>query len=215
MADKDKKKEGGTPTAEVIAVKAKEVGLKIGKLIITLIVIMVVITWAKGRMQKYEKLHPEVAKPAPTATTVAGQDYDAFYDFSQITGPAASRKFTVPKGSKGAYLVLPLNYRPTFSSETAIVGELDKLDGSKPIKFGEQVKGGYMPAAIAIRSPEGCEMVASFGYVPPKQEKRAEKEKQVSFFGEKSRAEQKKQKPAHEVLPDPNAPPKGPQYLGS
>lgn len=93
------------------------------------------------------------------------QKYAASYDFSKVTGAADTKEFKIPAGDKPVLVALPADYRVTFSSATANAGELDRLDGSKPIPFGEQTdfgKLGNLPMAVAIKVPEGCTMVASF-----------------------------------------------------
>lgn len=93
------------------------------------------------------------------------EKYAASYDFSKVTSTADSKEFLIPAGNKPVLVALPADYRVTFSSATANAGELDRLDGSKSIPFGEQTdfgKLGNLPMAVAIKVPKGCIMVASF-----------------------------------------------------
>lgn len=92
--------------------------------------------------------------------------YAAEYNFSDVASKAASQTFTVPAGDKWVYVALPAYYTATFSSATAKSGELDKLDGSKPLQLGKHTKFGDLPLAVAIRVPEGCRMTVSMVYNP-------------------------------------------------
>ncbi|KKU34286.1 MAG: hypothetical protein UX49_C0050G0003 [Candidatus Wolfebacteria bacterium GW2011_GWC2_46_275] len=102
----------------------------------------------------------------PAETAKSDRDYAASYNFSKVDGKVVSQTFTVPAGGKWVYVALPAYYTATFSSATAKTGELDKLDGSKPLQFGKHTKFGDLPMAVAIRVPEGCKMTVSMVYNP-------------------------------------------------
>lgn len=109
---------------------------------------------------------PESRMEVVSAVMQSDREYAAEYNFSAISGKAASQTFTVPVGNKWVYVALPAYYTATFSSATANSGELDKLDGSKPLQLGEHTKLGNLPLAVAIRVPEGCRMTVSMVYNP-------------------------------------------------
>jgi len=119
-----------------------------------------------GAVRGKSKKDKPQAKVVSAETAKSDRDYAASYNFSKIDGKVASQTFTVPAGDKWVYVALPAYYTATFSSQTAKSGELDKLDGTKPLQFGKHTKFGDLPMAVAIRVPGGCRMTVSMVHNP-------------------------------------------------